>query len=56
MIATNIKWGTDGDKELLSQLPQSVEIPEGMTDVDEVSDFLSDTYGFCHAGFDLTGM
>ena len=56
MIAANIKWDTDGDKELLSQLPQSVEIPEGMTNVDEVSDFLSDAYGFCHAGFDLTGM
>ena len=56
MTATNIKWDTDGDKELLNQLPQSVEIPEGMADVDEVSDFLSDAYDFCHAGFDLTGM
>lgn len=56
MIATNIKWDTDGDKEHLNQLPQSVEIPEGMADVDEVSDFLSDAYGFCYAGFDLTGM
>lgn len=56
MIAANIKWGTDGDKEFLNQLPQSVEIPDGMADVDEVSDFLSDAYGFCHAGFDLTGM
>jgi hypothetical protein len=56
MITANIKWDTDGDKELLNQLPQSVEIPEGMADVDEVSDFLSDAYGFCHAGFDLTGM
>lgn len=56
MITANIKWDTDGDKELPNQLPQSVEIPEGMADVDEVSDFLSDAYGFCHAGFDLTGM
>lgn len=44
MIAANIKWDTDGDKELLNQLPQSVEIQEGMADVDEVSDFLSDAY------------
>lgn len=42
MIATNIEWDTDGDKELLNQLPQSVEIPEGMADVDEVSDFLKE--------------
>lgn len=34
MIAANIKWDTDGDKELLNQLPQSVEILEGMADVD----------------------
>jgi hypothetical protein len=53
MIATNIKWDTDGDKELLSQLPESVEVPKSMTDIDEISDFLSDTYGFCHTGFDL---
>ena len=56
MITANIKWDTDGDKELLNQLPQSVEIPEGMTDIDEISDFLSDTYGFCHTGFDLAGV
>lgn len=56
MIATNIKWDTDGDEELLSQLPETVGIPKNMTDIDEISDFLSDTYGFCHAGFDLTGM
>ena len=56
MIATNIRWDTDGDEEFLNWLPKTVEIPESMADIDEISDFLSDTYGFCHTGFDLTGM
>lgn len=53
MKAINIKWDTDGDLECLYTLPTELEIPEGMTDEGEISDWLSDTEGFCHDGFEL---
>ena len=31
MKVINIKWDTDGDKEVLKSLPTEVEIPEEMT-------------------------
>ena len=68
MKAINIKWDViDGAEdmtkedmdEILSTLPTEVEIPDYLiTDdeddlLDEVSDWLSDEYGFCHDGFEL---
>lgn len=53
MKAINIKWDTDGDMEVLNQLPTEMEIPEGITDEEEMSDYLSNETGFCHYGFDL---
>lgn len=53
MKAINIKWETDGDMKLLRELPSEMEIPEGVTDEDEISDYLSDETGFCHEGFKL---
>lgn len=53
MKAINIKWDTDGDMEVLRQLPTEIEIPDGITDEEEISDHLSDETGFCHCGFDL---
>ncbi|MBO5435146.1 hypothetical protein J6A31_04920 [bacterium] len=50
MKATNIIWDTDGEN---INLPTEIDIPDGMTDEDEISDFLSDTTGFCHEGFTL---
>lgn len=64
MKVINIKWDvTDGAEcmtreeidEALSNLPTEVEIPKGMTDEDEISDWLSDEYGFCHYGFEIEG-
>lgn len=61
MKAVNIKWDvTDGAeemtqeeiKDILAELPTEVKIPEGI-DEDEVEDWLSDEYGYCHYGFDL---
>lgn len=54
IIATNIEWDVD-EEEDLDYLPKEVEIPEGITDPDEISDYLSDTFGFCHNGFSLSG-
>lgn len=53
MKATNIKWDTDGDMELLSELPTELEIPEGMEDEEEISDYLTDVTGFCYFSFML---
>lgn len=52
MKAINIIWDVD-DPEELEGLPTEIEIPEGMTDEDDISDYLSDTTGFCHKGFSL---
>ena len=63
MKVENIKWDTDGkDIEELG-LPTEVEIPDELiSGYDEkeidyyysnISDWLSDKYGFCHGGFEL---
>lgn len=49
--ATNIQWDVD-EKEDLEELPDSMDIPQGM-DEDEIDDYLSDQTGFCHDGFEL---
>lgn len=48
--AYRIKWDTDGATYKECGLPTSVIVPFGL-DGDEVADWLSDTYGFCHDGF-----
>lgn len=48
--ATNIIWDTDDE---IVDLPNSIEIPEDITDEDKISDYLSDLTGFCHKGFTL---
>lgn len=54
MKAINILWSVDEDEEeILEMLPDEVHIPDGMTDTEEISDWLSDEYEFCHAGFEL---
>ena len=61
MRAVNIKWDvTDGAEdmtkedmdEILSTLPTEVEIPDNYY-YSDISDWLSDEYGFCHFGFEL---
>ena len=51
--AINIMWDVDyeGDGNLL---PTEIEIPEGMTDEEEICEYLSDVTGYCHEGFELT--
>lgn len=51
--AYDIEWDTDGDETLAASLPSKIEIPDGMTDPDEISDYLSDQTGFCHFGFKI---
>lgn len=60
MLIKNIKWDTDGDMEALASLPTEVYTPpfleRGNYDLDsyldDVSDWLSDEYGWCHFGFE----
>ena len=55
MKATNIMWDTDEDTEALENLPKEVQLPDKFTkeDAEEISDWLSDTYEFCHSGFSI---
>lgn len=61
MLIKNIKWDTDGDSEALASLPTEVYTPsflnrEQYDDIeeflDDISDWLSDEYGWCHFGFE----
>lgn len=52
IMATDIKWDTDGDNDLLKELPKEVEIPEEIIEK-AISDYLTDEYGFCHSGFEI---
>lgn len=47
MKAINIIWDVDNKKDLKG-LPTEIEIPAGMVDEDDISDYISDETGFCH--------
>ncbi len=64
MKATNIKWHIDEEDDVI--LPVTVTIPEEIADdpeyqdsdneealAEHISDWLSDTYGYCHEGFKI---
>ena len=57
MKAINIIWDIDEDYnedlDVLQILPNEIEIPNGMTDEEEISDYITDETGFCHKGFEL---
>ena len=50
MKAVDILWDVD-DLRVLTRLPKEIEIPSGMTDPEEMSDYISDFTGYCHRGF-----
>lgn len=51
--ATNILWDTDYDDD--GELPTEIDIPEEMTNEDEISDYLSEVTGYCHQSYVLEG-
>ena len=60
--AINIKWDTDGDKEVFNDLPTEMIVPDELEKMykkdreyalEEISDWLSDETGFCHSGFEI---
>lgn len=54
MRAINIQWDTDGNTAIAENLPSEIGIPSGMTDPNDISDYLSEQTGFCHFGYELT--
>lgn len=53
LVAYDIDWDDDGDKDVSRSLPSEMQVPAGMTDADKISDWLTETTGFCHFGFNL---
>ena len=60
--AINIKWDTDGDKEVFNELPTEMIVPDELEEMykkdreyalEEISDWLSEKIGFCHDGFEI---
>lgn len=60
--AINIKWDTDGDKEVFNELLTEMIIPDELEEMykkdkeyalEEISDWLSGETGFCHDGFNI---
>lgn len=60
--AINIKWDTEGDKEVFNALPTKMIVPDELEEIykkdrefalEEISDWLSNETGFCHAGFEI---
>ena len=54
MKAVRIEWDTDGDNEALALLPEEIELPEGVSDEESISDYISEQTGFCHRGYVLS--
>lgn len=54
LIATEIEWDINKNDDV--ELPSVIEIPEGIIDEDEISDYLSDYTGYCHKGFTIVGL
>ena len=63
MKVVKIKWDTDGDMKMLKSLPKEIDITDefDVNDyeddedqlLDDISDWLSDTYGYCHFCFEI---
>lgn len=53
MKATNIQWDIDPEYKNEVSLPSEIEIPDNITDEDEISDYISNQTGYCHCGFTL---
>lgn len=55
MKAINIQWDIDFDDFdfEVDIIPTEINVPDGMTDEDEISDYITEETGFCHCGFEL---
>lgn len=55
MKAINIKWDIDPKEDGcgIVLLPNEISIPKNITDIEDISDYISDLTGFCHKGFEI---
>ena len=63
MKVVKIKWDTDGDMKMLKSLPKEIDISDEFDNndneddeeqlKDDVTTWLSETYGYCHFGFEI---
>lgn len=51
--AVNIRWAEDDRVNSDVELPKEIVIPFGMTDIEEISDYIIATTGYYHYGFVL---
>lgn len=52
MKAVNIDWDIDSGIDRAC-LPNEIDIPDGLEDEDEISEYLTSLTGFCHYEFEL---
>ena len=57
MKAVNIIWDIDTEDMEMSadnlDLPSEIEIPDGIVDEEDISDYITVFTGFCHCGFEI---
>lgn len=41
MTAFEIVYDTNGDEDLAASLPREIDLPDGMTDMDEIQNYIS---------------
>lgn len=53
--AINIAWDIDHDEDECCgiSLPEEINIPKDITDMEDISDYISGVTGFCHNGFNI---
>lgn len=52
LVAYDIDWDVDEESEI-DFLPEEIQLPAGMVNDEEISDYLSDVTGYCHRSFSL---
>lgn len=55
MKAVNIWWDVGDEVDAYEKIPTEIELPDGMVDMERISDHLTELTGFCHFGFELEG-
>lgn len=55
MKAIDIIWDVDNFEDKIL-LPSVIEIPDIITSIDQISEYISDVTGFCHYGFKLSDL
>lgn len=62
MTVYNIIWDTDDNPEVFAELPQKIKLPkkfrrkyykDNTERIEDISDWLSNAYGFCHSSFEI---